>query len=111
MRFPWMTHWWMRPICDALKARAVSPVMNTASERLRVEYVPPTNPGHRSLYELLQQRRALEKVQEIFSPFQLPIDLTLKTVGCDGVSNAYYQRPELRVCYEYLDEILQGMPK
>src|SRR5262245_24560974 len=79
--------------------------------RIRVEYVPPTNPAHQSLYERLQQRRALEKVQEIFSPFRLPIDLTVKTLGCDGVSNAYYQRPELKICYEYLDDIVRNMPK
>lgn len=76
-----------------------------------MEYVPPANPAHQALYELLQQQRALEKIQEIFSPFQLPIDLTLKTVGCDGVPNAYYQRPELTICYEYVDEIRQSIPK
>jgi hypothetical protein len=48
---------------------------------------------------------------EIFSPFRLPIELTLKTVGCEGVGNAYYQRPEVRICYEYLDEIRQSVPQ
>ncbi|MBX9589419.1 MAG: DUF4344 domain-containing metallopeptidase [Hyphomonadaceae bacterium] len=89
----------------------MAPIANAASPGIRIEYVPPSNPAHTALYELLQQRRALEALQEIFSPFRLPIDLTLKTVGCDGVSNAYYQRPELRICYEYLDEIRQSIPK
>jgi hypothetical protein len=88
-----------------------SPVASAESRRIRVEYVPPSNPAHQALYELLQQRHALEKFQEIFSPFRLPIELTLKTVGCDGVVNAYYQRPELKICYEYLDEIRRSMPK
>jgi hypothetical protein len=92
-------------------AVAVSPVVNAAPAPLRVEYVPPTNPAHQALYDMLRQRRALEKLQEIFSPFRLPIELTLKTVGCDGVANAYYQRPELRICYEYLEEIRQSIPK
>jgi hypothetical protein len=78
---------------------------------IRIGYVPPTNPAHQPLYELLQQLHALEKLQEIFSPFQLPIELTLKIVGCDGVANAYYQRPVVRICYEYLDEIRQSIPK
>jgi putative metallopeptidase DUF4344 len=79
--------------------------------RIRVEYVPPTNPAHQPLYELLKQHRTLEKLQEVFSPFRLPIDLTLRTVGCDGISNAWYHRPDVNVCYEYLNEIHQTMPK
>jgi len=79
--------------------------------RIRIEYVPPTNPAHQPLYDVLNQHRTLEKLQEVFSPFRLPIDLTLKTIGCNGISNARYQRPEVIVCYEYLNEIYQTMPK
>lgn len=50
-------------------------------------------------------------MQEIFSPFKLPIDLKMKAVGCDGVSNAWYTRPTVSVCYEYLEEIQKTMPK
>jgi hypothetical protein len=81
------------------------------TNRMRVEYVPPTNPAHQSLFERLKERRALEKLQDIFSPLRLPVDLTLRTVGCDGVSNAWYHLPAVSVCYEYLNEIFQGMPK
>jgi len=83
----------------------------TRANRMLVEYVPPTNPAHQKLYEMLKERRALEKLQAIFSPFRLPIDLTLRTVPCDGVSNAWWQRPDVSVCYEYLAEILRAMPK
>jgi hypothetical protein len=80
--------------------------------RMQVDYVPPTNPAHQALYERLKERRALEKLQEIFSPLRLPVDLTLRTVGCDGFSNAWYGRADhqVSVCYEYLDEIVQAMP-
>ena len=71
----------------------------------------PENPAHQRLYEMLKERRVLEKLQEIFSPFQLPIELTFKTVGCDGVSNAWYSRPTVSICYEYLAEIQRDMPK
>ena len=41
--------------------------------------------------------------------------MTIRTIGCDGVSNAWYQRennrPTLSICYEYLVEIWQVMPK
>ena len=56
--------------------------------RILIEYVPPKNPDHQKIYETLKQHQVLEKLQEIFSPFKLPIDVTLKTVGCDGVDNA-----------------------
>jgi Putative metallopeptidase len=79
--------------------------------RMRIEYVPPTNPAHQPLYDLLKQHRTLEKLQEVFSPFRLPIELTLRTVGCNGISNAWYHRPDVSVCYEYLNEIYQTMPK
>jgi hypothetical protein len=41
----------------------------------------------------------------------LPIELTFKTAGCDGVSNAWYSRPTVTICYEYLAEIQRDMPK
>src|SRR5262249_41734301 len=94
---------------------ALPPTLAMAAEdrpnRMKFEYVPPTNPAHQHLYELVKRGRLLEKLQEVFSPLRLPIDLTLRTIGCDGVSNAWYHRPDVSVCYEYLDEIYQTMPK
>src|SRR5215813_9813851 len=88
------------------------------ANRMVVEYVPPTNPAHQTLYQRLMERRALEKLKELFSPFRLPVELKLRTVGCDGVSNAWYQKPApgtsnpptVNVCYEYISEIQQSMP-
>jgi len=79
--------------------------------RISVEYVPPTNPQRQALYQMLKERRALEKLQEVFSPLRLPAELTLRSIGCDGVSNAWYHRPDVSVCYEDLHEIHQSMPK
>jgi hypothetical protein len=93
-------------------------VAEAQTNRMVVEYVPPTNPAHEALYKRLMERRPLEKLQEVFSPFRLPVELKLRIVGCDGVSNAWYQKPAsgtsnlptVNVCYEYLDEIRQSMP-
>jgi hypothetical protein len=46
---------------------------------------PQPNQVHQHLYEMLKQGSLLEKLQEVVSPFRLPIDLTLRTIGCDGV--------------------------
>lgn len=78
--------------------------------RIRFEYVPPHNPQLEVVYTQLKQGQALEKIQQLFSPFRLPIDLTVKTVEC-GKPNAWYERPTVTLCYEYLDEIWRGAPK
>ncbi len=80
-----------------------------------IEYVPPKNPEHQKIYEMVKERRALEALQQILSPFRLPLDVTIKTTGCDGVPNAWYERqgrqPIVSLCYEFLQEIMDKMPK
>src|SRR5262245_59274607 len=112
--------WFLSAITLALVL--IVPTATMAAEaqtnRMVVEYVPPTNPAHQTLYKRLMERRVLEKLQEVFSPFRLPVELKLRTVGCDGVSNAWYQKPApgssspptVSVCYEYIAEIQQSMP-
>jgi hypothetical protein len=78
--------------------------------RIHIEYVPPKNPENQKLYEALKERRALEKMQEIFAPFRLSNDLNMRTFEC-GIVNAWYQRPTVTICYEYLADILTRMPK
>jgi hypothetical protein len=81
------------------------------ANRIQIEYFAPTNPAYYPIYDLLKERRTLEKLQEIFSPFRLPIELTLRTGDCDGAANAWYDRPAISICYEYVAEILQGLPQ
>jgi hypothetical protein len=57
----------------------------------------------------MMQHRPLEKFQEIFSPFRLPIELTLRVKDCDGISNAWYQRPVVTICYEYVTDIRKSV--
>jgi hypothetical protein len=86
-----------------------------ASDMIRIEYVPPKDPKHQTAYKMVQERGALEMMKKVFSPLRLPVPVTIRTIGCDGVSNAWYQRendrPTLSICYEYLVEIWQVMPK
>ena len=82
----------------------------TAPNRIAIEYLPPKSPQFQQLYNLVRERKALEKFQEIFSPFLLANDLPLKMTEC-GMSNAWYQRPSLTICYEYLEDIQKTMPQ
>jgi hypothetical protein len=81
------------------------------SNRIRIEYVAPKNPQHQPIYDMLKKQKALEKLQEIFGAFQLPTSLTLRTVGCDGIANAWYEQDVITVCYEYLEHIRKNVPK
>ena len=78
--------------------------------RIHIEYVPPKKPENQKLYEALKERRALERMQEVFAPFRLSNDLNMRTFEC-GIVNAWYQRPTVTICYEYLADILTRMPK
>jgi hypothetical protein len=94
---------------------AAAPAPDAAhTDRIRIDYVPPKNPAHQKIYELVKERRALETLQQIFAPFRYPLDVTIRTTDC-GVSNAWYQRtdkkPLITLCYEYLQEISDTTPE
>jgi hypothetical protein len=59
------------------------------ANRIRIEYFDPLDPTLRRVYELAKERRPLERIQEIFSPFRLPIELTLRARSCERVANAW----------------------
>jgi hypothetical protein len=81
--------------------------------RVSIEYVATEDLVLREYYRLLRERRALEKIQEMLSPFHLPEELTIKAVEC-GVVNSWYKRenfkPTVTICYEYLRHILESLP-
>ena len=82
--------------------------------RVSIEYVVPTNPDFQELYTVLRNRRALEKIQEVLSPFRFSEQLIVKTAEC-GAVNSYYQRiafkPTVTICYEFLKHVLDSLPK
>jgi len=97
--------WFLLAFAPALAAPEAAP------QRIRIEYVQPENPAHQQLYDMLRKRQVLEQLKEIFGPFRLPADLTIKTTGCNGQSNAWYWNSVLTLCYEYLEELRQNVPK
>lgn len=81
------------------------------SHQFTIEYVPPKDPKHTHLYDLLRQRKVLEKFQDFLAPIYLPNPVKLQTIGCDGVVNAHFWQNTIQVCYEYFDWIFQNTPK
>jgi hypothetical protein len=82
---------------------------------IKIVYELPKNPSLKHTYDMVRELKSLEMFQEIFSPFRLPENLYIKMTSCDGVPNAYFFRendlPTIRICYEYLHQIYQMMPK
>lgn len=85
--------------------------VNLRTDRIRVSYVPPKNPAHQAAYELLKERRVLERFKEFLSPLRLPRELELRTEGCDGEVNAWYEDDAITICYEYLADIVKNAPQ
>ncbi len=84
---------------------------NLRADRIQISYVPPKNSAHETIFQLLKERRALEKFKGLLSALRLPRALLLKVAGCDGESNAWYADDAVTVCYEYLEDILRNAPK
>jgi hypothetical protein len=81
--------------------------------RVTVAYVPTDDLVLKEVYDLLRDRRALERVQEMLSPFHLPEELTIKTAECGAVDSWYRRenfKPTVTICYEYLRHILESLP-
>ena len=97
----------------SLAQSQTAPTQSDQPSRVSVVYVPPQNSAFQQLYDLLRERRALERIQEILSPLQLPEQLTIKTTEC-GAVNSFYQRenfkPTVTICYELLKHILDSVP-
>jgi Putative metallopeptidase len=101
--------------CAVCFSLAAMPSMAAAApeeaNRIRIEYFAPKNAAYGSIYERLKDRRALERLQGIFSPLRLPFDLTLRTGDCGGLANGWYNRPVITVCYEYVNDFLKTLPQ
>ena len=83
------------------------------SNRISITYVPPESSELQELYEFLRAHRALERIQEILSPFRSPEELTIKTAECKEVNSWYTRKnfkPTVTICYEFLKRILESLP-
>jgi hypothetical protein len=84
------------------------------SNRIRIEYEAPKNPEHQKLYEMIKEHRALEMLQGMLAPIRFPVELTIKTMGCDGLINSWFSYddsiPTVHMCYELLQDIMKTMP-
>ena len=91
-------------LCTEVRAKE-----KTKTNQIRINYVAPENPKHQQLYELLKERKSLEKLQEFLSPFRFQWTLDLTLTGCDGEADAMYADDEIEICYEYIEDLQKYM--
>ncbi|MCA3635094.1 MAG: hypothetical protein INF18_05180 [Methylobacterium sp.] len=87
---------------------SVSLAQAPETNRILIDYSAPSNPAHQALYERLKQKGALERIQMLLSPFRLPRPLTIRTAGCDGEINAWFELDSVTVCYEYIEYVFES---
>jgi hypothetical protein len=90
----------LTPACQTQMPGAPA-AQETRSQRIKIEVDPPKAPELQQVYDVLKQRQRLEKAQEYFGIFKLPEDVTIRATSC-GMSNAWYTRGTVTICYEYL---------
>jgi hypothetical protein len=95
-------------LASAQDLHAAAPKAKSGS--IRIEYLAPKSPEHRPVFELIKQRRVLERVRELLAPIRLARPLLVKTEGCDGESNAWYDEGAITICYEFIDDVWKGVP-
>jgi len=74
------------------------------SDRIVIDYMIPTNPALKPIYDILRDKKALERLRELLLPVQWPRTLRLELRDCQGESNAGYDDAAITVCYELLDD-------
>ncbi|MGA8049713.1 MAG: DUF4344 domain-containing metallopeptidase [Burkholderiales bacterium] len=96
-----------------LSATAATKVAPGRPGKVLIEYVPPTDPKHDALYKMLKERKVLEQMQMVLSPFKLPRNITVRLRGCDGKRNAWYDDEDYSVttCYEYIQDVVDHAPQ
>lgn len=96
--------------CLACAAGGAAAAQEMKPKQVDIQYVEPKDAALRPVFEQIRKARALEKIQTLLAPLRLPRRLLIKTEGCDGVSNAWYEEDAITVCYEYLDDIWKNVP-
>jgi hypothetical protein len=92
--------------CAPAAAQTAAP-----TDQVRAVHAEPKEAKHQPIREALQERRILELLRVLLSPFRLPRPLTLEVKGCDGSVDAYYGNGTATLCYEYIELIQQHAPK
>ena len=94
-----------------ITALATTAFAAAKTNQVTITYVPPENPAHQPVYELLKERHSLEKLQELLSPFRLQWILNISLTGCDGEADAMYSDDAITICYEYIEDLQKYMPE
>lgn len=69
---------------------------------------PPTDPAHRAAHDLIRDDAAFARSRAFFAAFNLPRSLTFVTRSCEGRGGAWYFDFKVTICYEYVQNLIDG---
>ena len=72
------------------------------NSQIEIEYVAPSDPALRPLYERLKARQPLEILSAFLSPLRLPNKLKVKLDQCGGIFKFYMPKEPVTLCYEFV---------
>lgn len=90
---------------------AIAQTEPARTDQVRVVYSDPTDARHFPIRQTMQDRRLLEVVGALLSPFRLPRELTVEVRGCNDREAAWYAFDRAVFCYDYVELILRHSPK
>ena len=96
--------------CLACAVASTAPAQEMKPKQVDIQYVEPKNSALRPVYEQIRKARHWRKSRRCWLRSAMPRRLLIKTEGCDGVSNAWYEEDAVTICYEYLDDIWKNVP-
>ncbi len=105
MRLRWAILMIAAALFGATGAGAAPQKPKFKADQIEIKYLEPETPAHQAVFNLLKEKRALEKLRDLLRPMRLPRPLLLQTQSCKGMVNAWYERDVIRVCYELVDDI------
>ncbi len=80
------------------------------ADSVDIEYVKPSTPDLVPVYDMVKAAKVLERIRSMLIPLKFPRRLLLKTEGCNGDDNAWYDDGVVMVCYEFIDEFWKKVP-
>lgn len=91
----------------AAEATGPAPARPTPAA-IHVIHEPPTDPSHRAVYKLVQGDATFARARDVFTLFNLPKPITIRTRSCSGRGGAWYYEGTVTICYGYVQTILDN---
>jgi hypothetical protein len=93
-------------LCISLNAPLLHAEEHAAAEQIRISYEKPSDSALMPIYEALQKRQVLERLQGFLKPLRLPAPLTIRLAECGALTMPYRSGGPVTICYDMVKRIM-----